>query len=491
MTLQNLINGEWRPALSGKTYENRNPANPDDLISQCPASAPEDVQQAVEAAKRAFDSWRLMPAPRRAEILFRAGQLLIERKESIAREMTREMGKVVAEARGDVQEAIDMAFYAAGEGRRLFGQTTPSELQNKFAMTIRQPLGVCGLITPWNFPMAIPSWKIFPALVAGNTIVIKPASDTPISCLRLVEALQDAGLPPGVLNLVFGGGGPVGNALIEHPDVRLISFTGSCEVGRQVNERCAPTFKRVSLEMGGKNAAIIMNDANLDLAVEGLVWGAFGTSGQRCTATSRIIVQRGIHNELRERLVSRINKLKLGYGLDQGIDVGPVVNERAMDKILEYIHYGQTHGLDMLTGGGRDTEAGSGWFIKPTLFDNVSADHKLAQEEIFGPVTCIIPVEDLDEAIRVANGIEFGLSTAIYTRDVNASFRAMRDLDAGITYVNAPTIGAEVHLPFGGTKNTGNGHREAAETGLDIFTEWKTLYIDYSDRLQRAQIDNA
>lgn len=486
----NYIDGKWQPAKSGKTFENRNPANPSDIVGLFPAGGKEDMDAAVAAAKKHFDAWRLMPAPKRAEIIFRAGQILIERKEELARDMTREMGKVLAEARGDVQEAIDMAFYAAGEGRRLFGQTTPSELANKFAMTTRLPLGVCGLITPWNFPMAIPSWKILPALVAGNTLVIKPASDTPLSTLRLVEVLEEAGLPPGVLNLVCGGGGAVGEAMMSHPDVRLISFTGSCDVGRRVNEACAPTFKRVSLEMGGKNAAIIMDDANIDLAVEGIIWGAFGTSGQRCTATSRVIVHKKVHAEVRDRVVAGIKKLRLGDGLQPNTDVGPVVNESAMNKILDYIRIGREEDkADMLTGGARDTAAGPGWFVQPTLFDNVTTKMRIAQEEIFGPVTALIPVADLDEAIQVANDSAFGLSTAIYTKDVNNAFRAMRDLEAGITYVNAPTIGAEVHLPFGGCKNTGNGHREAAETALDIFTEWKTIFVDYSNKLQRAQID--
>jgi alpha-ketoglutaric semialdehyde dehydrogenase len=486
----NYIGGKWAPAKSGKTFNSTNPADPSDVIGQFPASNAEDVQSAVDAAEKAYDAWRLTPAPKRGEILFKAGQLLMERKEELSRAMTREMGKVLAEARGDVQEVIDMAFYSAGEGRRLFGQTTPSELKDKFAMTVRLPLGVAGLITPWNFPMAIPSWKIFPALIAGNTAIIKPASDTPQTAHHLVEIMEAAGLPPGVLNLVHGGGAAVGEPMMAHPKIRLISFTGSCEVGRRVNEACAPNFKRVSLEMGGKNAVIVLKDANLDLAVDGIVWGAFGTSGQRCTATSRIIVDETIHDELRDRLVARIAKLKLGYGLEPGVDIGPVINQSAMEKILEYIEIGKQEGGKILTGGHRDTNAGPGWFVSPTLFEGITPHMRIAQEEIFGPVTALIKVKNLKEAIHVANDINFGLSTAIYTQDVNAAFRAMRDLDAGITYVNAPTIGAEVHLPFGGTKNTGNGHRDAAETSLDIFTEWKTIYVDYSGSLQRAQIDH-
>jgi alpha-ketoglutaric semialdehyde dehydrogenase len=484
----NLIAGQWVPAASGQTFFSRNPANPADVVGQFPSSDKADVDKAVDAAKKAFDSWRLLPAPKRGEILFKAAELFLARKEELSQELTREMGKVLAEARGDIQEVIDMTFYSAGEGRRLFGKTTPSELANKFAMTTRQPIGVVGLITPWNFPMAIPSWKVMPALIAGNTVIIKPASDTPLMTQRMVEILVEAGVPAGVLNLVHGAGSAVGNPLIDHPDVRVISFTGSCEVGRLVNERCAPNFKRVSLEMGGKNATIVMPDADLDLACEGIIWGAFGTSGQRCTASSRVIVHEAVHAALRDKLVKRMQSLKLGYGLEKGVDIGPVINQAAMIKILEYIEIGKGE-AQLLAGGERATDAGPGWFVQPTLFDNVSPTARIAQEEIFGPVTALIPVKSLEHAIEVANGIAFGLSTAIYTKDVDSAFVAMRDLDAGITYVNAPTIGAEVHLPFGGTKHTGNGHREAAETCLDIFTEWKTLYVDYSGRLQRAQID--
>lgn len=485
----NYIGGQWVPSKNGKTFESRNPADPSDVIGSFPASTPDDVNAAVAAAKTAFEKWRLVPAPKRGEILFKAGQILVERKEQLAREMTREMGKVLAEARGDVQEVIDMTFYAAGEGRRLFGQTTPSELQNKFAMSVRVPLGVVGLITPWNFPMAIPSWKLMPALICGNTCVLKPASDTPLLSHRLVEILEEAGVPKGVVNIVYGSGREVGEPLMAHKDVTLISFTGSTDIGRRVNEACAPTFKRVSLEMGGKNAIVIMDDANIDLAVDGVVWGAFGTSGQRCTAASRVIVHKAVHAQVREKLVKRISELKLGYGLNPDIQIGPVVNESAMKKILEYIEIGKSEGAQLLTGGERDTAAGPGWFIKPTLFDNVKPNMRIAQEEIFGPVTALIPVNDFDEAIQVANGTNFGLSLALYTKNVNKAFEALRDLESGLVYINAPTIGAEVHLPFGGTKETGNGHRDAGQTALEVFSEWKSLFVDYSDRLQRAQID--
>lgn len=490
-TFQNYINGEWVPAKSGKTFNNINPADPSDVIGTFPASSAEDIEAAVASAKANFDKWRLTPAPRRAEILFKAGQLLVERKEDLSRVMTREMGKVLAETRGDVQEVIDMVFYAAGEGRRLFGQTTPSELQNKHCMTVREPVGVVGLITPWNFPMAIPSWKVAPALVCGNTAVLKPASDTPLSSLLFAQILEEAGLPKGVLNVVFGSGREVGEPLMTHKDVKLISFTGSTDVGRRVNEACAPSFKHVSLEMGGKNCCIIMPDANLELAVDGVVWGAFGTSGQRCTATSRVIVHRDVHAKVRELILEKVKTLKLGYGLDESVQIGPVVNEAAMNGILEYIRIGQEEDkADLLIGGQRDAAAGDGWFVQPTLFDNVTPDMRIAQEEIFGPVTALIPVNSLDEAIDVANGVDFGLSSAVYTKNVNDAMRAARDLEAGLTYINAPTIGAEVHLPFGGLKGTGNGHRDAGQTCLDTFTEWKSVMIDYSDSLQRAQIDN-
>ncbi len=486
----NYIGGQWVPAKSGKTFESLNPAEPSDVVGVFPASGPEDVNAAVAAAKKAYENWRLYPAPKRGEILFKAGQILIERKEQLSREMTREMGKVLAEARGDVQEVIDMTFYAAGEGRRMFGQTVPSELQNKFAMSVRAPLGVVGLITPWNFPMAIPSWKLMPALICGNTCVLKPASDTPLLSHRLVEILEEAGLPKGVVNVVYGSGREVGEPLMAHPDVSLISFTGSTDIGRRVNEACAPSFKRVSLEMGGKNAIVIMDDANLDLAVDGVLWGAFGTSGQRCTAASRVIVHKSVHAQVRDKLKNRIGELKLGYGLNSDVKVGPVINESAMKKILEYIEIGKGEGADLIAGGARDTQAGAGWFVQPTLFDNVKSTMRIAQEEIFGPVTALIPVGSFEEAIQVANGIQFGLSTAIYTKNVNQAFTALRDLDSGLCYVNAPTIGAEVHLPFGGTKDTGNGHRDAGTTALDVFSEWKSLYVDYSDKLQRAQIDD-
>jgi aldehyde dehydrogenase (NAD+) len=488
----NLIGGQWVPAGGGKTILNLNPADQSDIVGEFPSSHAADVAAAVAAAKKAFATWRLVPAPKRAEILLRTGILLQERKEKYAREMTREMGKVLAETRGDVQEAIDEAFYVAGEGRRLFGVTTPSELQNKFAMSIRMPLGVVGLITPWNFPMAIPSWKLFPALVAGNTCVIKPATDTPLSTYNLVQTLVDAGLPAGVVNIVSGSGSAAGAPLVEHPDVRAISFTGSSEVGSLVAQRAAATFKPVSLEMGGKNAQIVLDDANLELALDGALWGAFGTTGQRCTATSRILLQKGIAAEFTEKLVARAKNLKVGNGLDEQIEVGPQVNESQIETSARYVEIALAEGAKLLCGGHALTEGSyaRGTFFEPTVLGGVTPGMRIAREEVFGPVVSLIEFESFEEAIEIANSIDYGLSTALYTRDVNRAFAAIRDLEAGITYINAPTIGAEVHLPFGGVKHTGNGHREGLGA-LDFFTTWKAVYVDYSDKLQRAQIDNA
>ncbi len=491
-TYLNLIGGEGRPARSGKTFLNLNPADHKDVVGEFPASGAEDVADAVAAAKKAFAAWRLVPAPKRAEILYRAGQLLQERKEQYAREMTREMGKVLAETRGDVQEAIDEAFYVAGEGRRLFGKTTPSELQNKFAMSVRMPVGVIGMITPWNFPMAIPSWKLFPALVSGNTCIIKPAEDTPLSTYNLVQTLMDAGLPPGVVNIVTGYGPDAGAPLVEHPDVRAISFTGSSEVGSLVAQRAAANFKPISLEMGGKNAQIVLDDANLELALDGAVWGAFGTTGQRCTATSRILLQKGIAAEFTARLVERAHKLTVGDGLQDGIEVGPQVNEQQIETSKKYVEIAQAEGAKLLTGGQPLTEGAysKGTFFAPTVFGGVTPTMRIAREEVFGPVVSLIEFDTFEQAIKIANSIDYGLSTALYTRDVNRAFAAIRDLEAGITYINAPTIGAEVHMPFGGVKHTGNGHREGSEA-IDFYTTWKAVYVDYSDKLQRAQIDNA
>ena len=490
---KNYIGGEWVDARGGNTFENRNPANTEELIGHFPASTEQDVTLAVDSAKSAYGKWRLTPAPKRAEILFRAAEILIERKEDCATEMTREMGKVLAETRGDVQEAIDMTYLMAGEGRRQFGQTTPSELPNKFAMSVRAPVGVAGLITPWNFPIAIPSWKVMPALVCGNTVVLKPAEDTPLSSHYLAQVLEEAGLPGGVLNVVFGDGPGAGAPLLANRDVSLVSFTGSTEVGRIVSQACAPTFKKCHLEMGGKNIIIVMDDANLDLAVEGAIWGGFGTTGQRCTAASRVAVQKKVYRDFMEKFVAGAKALKVGDGLDPTTEMGPCVNEQQLKTVMSYVEIGLAEYAKLAAGGHSLTNGkyAHGWFHEPTIFADCDPAMRICQEEIFGPVVALIPFESLDEAFEIANGVNYGLSASIFTRNVNHSFRALRDLDAGIVYVNAPTIGAEVHLPFGGIKNTGNGHREAGLTAIDFYSDWKTLYIDYSDRLQRAQIDNA
>ena len=491
-TYLNYVGGEWVPSAGGEFFENTNPADTRDVIGRFPASTREDVDRAVESARDAFDRWRKVPAPRRAEILFRLGEILVRHKDRFAAEMTREMGKVLRETGGDVQEAIDCTYYTAGEGRRLHGFTTPAEMPNKFAMCVRQPVGLCGLITPWNFPMAIPSWKLIPALVCGNTVVIKPAEDTPLSTYNLVKACEEAGVPPGVVNMVTGYGETAGAAVTENKALRLISFTGSTEVGRIVAGACAERNAICSLEMGGKNVIMVMEDADLDLAVEGAVWGAFGTSGQRCTASSRIVVHKKVYKKFTQMLVERAKGLRVGNGAVPEVDMGPVINSDALHRILGYIETGQREDGAKLACGGNRLESGDhahGYFVEPTVFTDVAPDMRIAQEEIFGPVTAVIPANSLEEAVEIGNGVRYGLSASIYTRDVNRAFHAMSEMYTGIFYVNSSTIGAEVHLPFGGTKATGNGHREAGTQVLDIFTEWKSIYVDYSGKLQRAQID--
>ena len=490
-TYNNLIDGKWVPSASGQLFENRNPADDRELVGLFQKSTRADVQCAIDAAQRAYTSWRLVPAPRRAEILLRASQLIAERKESLARDMTREMGKILDETRGDVQEAIDMTAFMAGEGRRQYGQTAPSELRDKFAMSVRQPLGVSSVITPWNFPMAIPSWKIAPALVCGNTVVFKPATLTPLSAVNFVKILEEAGLPPGVVNLVTGGGDEVGDALTAASEVKVVSFTGSTGVGRTVAEKTAPSFKKTHLEMGGKNVIMIMDDANLDLAVDGCVWGGFGTSGQRCTAASRVVVHEKVYRTFLDRFVSRVKRLRVGNGLEPEVEMGPVVSRAQLETVARYVDIGRREGAKLVCGG-NVLSSGSyahGYFHEPTIFADVAPTMRVAQEEIFGPVVSVISCRSFEEAVAIGNGVEYGLSASIYTQDVNRAFAAMRDLYTGIFYVNAPTIGAEVHLPFGGTKNTGNGHREAGTAALDVFSEWKSIYVDFSGKLQRAQID--
>ena len=489
----NHIAGAQSPARNGRTFESRNPAHAQDLVGRFPRSEDGDVDDAVRAAAEAAPAWRGTPWPARGEIIRRAAELLQGRKEELARLMTREMGKVLVEARGDVQEAIDMGLFIAGEGRRAFGETVPSELRHKWAMTMRQPFGVVGCITPWNFPIAIPSWKIFPALMAGNSVVLKPAEDSPMCALRFVEVLEEAGLPAGVVNVVFGFGEEAGAALVAHPGVKAIYFTGSVATGRMVAETCGRLLKKCSLELGGKNAIVVLGDADLDLAVEGALWGAFGTAGQRCTATSRLIVETPVLEPFTARLLERTAGLRLGDGLDAAVDVGPVVNETQLLRVHEYTEIGRAEGARCAIGGeiARDGALAEGWFYPPTVFTGVRPEMRIAQEEIFGPTTAVIGATSLDEALHVANSTRYGLSLSVYTNDLRLAFRAIDELHSGIVYVNAPTIGAEIQLPFGGTKDTGNGHREAGGHVLDEFSEWKSIYIDYSGRLQRAQIDTS
>lgn len=490
-TYQNYIDGQWVPAASGRTFDDVNPANREELLGRFPRSGAEDVARAVEAAREAFKRWRLYPAPKRGELVFRAGELLVQRKEELARLMVREMGKVLSETRGDVQEAIDTAYYMAGEGRRLFGHQVPCELPEKFGVAMRVPVGVVAAITPWNFPLAIPSWKLFPALVCGNTVVFKPAEDTPLLAQRFVEILVEAGLPPGVVNLVHGHGEEAGAPLVIHPGVNLVSFTGSSEVGREIAKACAETYKKVSLEMGGKNAILVLDDAQIDLAVDGALWGGFGTSGQRCTAASRVIVQEGASEAFTRSFAERASRLRLGSGLDEKTDVGPVINEAQLRRIHQYTEIGKQEGARVLLGGEVATEGElrKGFFYRPTIFTDVTPRMRVAREEIFGPSVSVIRTRSLEEAVEICNDTPYGLSSAIYTRDVDKAFRAIQDISAGITYVNASTIGAEIQFPFGGVRQTGNGHREGGWTALDIMTEWKSVYIDYSGRLQKAQID--
>ena len=490
-TFQNFIAGQWVAPSTGEYFDNRNPADHNDLIGLFPRSAKADVDRAVASARRGFAGWSKTPAPVRGQVLQRVGELLVQKKDAIARAMTREMGKVLTETRGDVQEGIDTAFYAATEGRRLFGRVVPSELRSKWAMTYRRPIGVAGLITPFNFPMAIPTWKMFPALLCGNAVVFKPAEDVPHTAHLLVEVLLEAGLPPEVIQLVHGQGSVIGRALVEHPDVPVISFTGSTETGSIIGATCGRMHKRLSLEMGGKNAMIVLDDADLDLALDGVLWGAFGTTGQRCTATSRLIVQDKVHDRFLKMVCDRAAVLRLGPGLEATTEVGPLIHAAARDKVAEYVGIAKGEGASVAIGGAvpSDPRLARGWFYQPTVFAGVKAGMRVEQEEIFGPALSVIRVQDLDEAIRVNNGVPYGLSSALYTRDVNAAFRAMTDLDNGITYVNAPTIGAEAHLPFGGVKQTGNGHREGGWEVYDFYSETKVVYVDYSGTLQRAQID--
>jgi alpha-ketoglutaric semialdehyde dehydrogenase len=487
MEFQNYINGKWTKGR--RTFQTINPAN-EELVADIAQADIADVELAVQAASDAFKAWRLTPAPLRGELLFKVGDILKQKKEELSQLLTRDMGKVIAEARGDVQEAIDMAYFMGGEGRRLLGYTAPVEMPNKFGMAVRDPAGVVGLITPWNFPIAVPSWKIFPALVAGNTIIWKPSPETPAISAAFVQVFEEAGIPAGVFNLIMAPGADVARALVNHPSVRVLSFTGSTTTGRAIAEAAGKLNKKLSLEMGGKNAIIVMDDANLELVTDATLWAAFGTTGQRCTAASRLIVQKGIANKVKESLVERTKKLKLGDGLDPNVEVGPVINKVSLERIHNYVQIGQKEGARVLVGAAVADVGGKGFFYAPTLFDGVNPGSTLEAEEIFGPVLSIIEVDSLEEAIEVNNRSQYGLSTSIFTQDVNRAFTAMRDIATGLVYINHGTTGAEIQFPFGGVRGTGNGHREAGQAALEVFTEWKSIYVDYSGKLQRAQIDN-
>ena len=483
-----FIDGTWETPAGAKRFQTTNPAT-GEAVGSFVAGSAADAERAVAAAAKAFPAWKETPAPKRGELLLRVAQRMVERKADLGRIVTTEMGKVISEGLGDVQESIDFIQYMAGEGRRLAGETIPSELRSKFCLTVRQPKGVVALITPWNFPTAIPNWKIAAALITGNTIVLKPASATSRCAAEVVRVYEDAGIPPGVLNLVTGSGTVVGNALVSDPRVRAVSFTGGVETGREVYVRGAQGLKMVHLELGGKNPQIVMDDADLPLALEGILFGAFGTSGQRCTATSRLILHEKIYDRFLAMLDERLDAFVVGDPLDPKVGMGPVASADQERKILEYIAVGKQEaklrrGGTKLTGGAYDR----GHFIAPTVFETRHGS-RISKEEIFGPVLSVLKVADYAEAVHVANDVDYGLSSSIYTKDVGRAFRAIQDLEAGITYINAPTIGAEVQLPFGGIKNTGNGGREAGSVAIEEFTEIKSVFVDFSQRLQKAQID--
>ena len=484
-----FIGGKWKKS-EGKRFETINPAT-GEVLATFPSATKEELGDAVRAAKGAFERWRKTPAPRRGEMLLEAARIFRRKKEELSRIVTTEMGKVIAEGRGDVQEVIDFYEYAAGEGRRMFGETVPSELPNKMCLTVRMPVGPVGLITPWNFPMAIPGWKSGAALIAGCPFVLKPSSLTPLCAAKFVEVLDEAGFPQGVVNMLTGSGSVVGDGLVAHPDIRAISFTGGVDTGKHVYESAAKKMIKVGLELGGKNPIIAMDDANVDLLMDGVMFGAFGTAGQRCTAASRLIVHQKVYDEVVDELVERAEKLRVGNPIDEKTDMGPVASSDQEKKVLEYIDIGKKEGDQLLTGGKKLTGGAydRGFFISPTVFA-VDRKRRLAQEEIFGPVLSVLKAKDYDDAVAIANSVKYGLSSSIYTNDLRWAFRAMHELEAGITYINAPTIGAEVQLPFGGTKETGpTDTREAGTTALEEFTYWKTVYVDYSGRLQKAQID--
>jgi alpha-ketoglutaric semialdehyde dehydrogenase len=494
LTVKNFIDGGWTDAEDGARFVSRNPADAREAVAEAPLSGRADLDRAVAAARAAFPAWRRLPAPRRGEILFRVAAILAARKERLGELVVREMGKVLAEGLGDVQEAIDIFFFMAGEGRRLQGETVPSELPDKDCKSVREPLGVVGLVTPWNFPIAIPAWKLSAALICGNTVILKPSSETPACAAALVEILAEAGIPPGVVNLITGPGETVGEALLTHPGIDAASFTGSCAAGERLEQLLAPLHRPLALEMGGKNAIIVMDDADLDLALEGALWGGFGTSGQRCTAASRLIVHGAVHDRFVELLAARAARMRVGNGLVKETDVGPLISEAQRRRVMDYIRIGREEGARLVTGGTEINagEAAHGWFVAPTVFAGVTPEMRIAREEIFGPVVSVIRCSSPEEAFGIVNGVPFGLSSAIYSSSVNTTARAEKELATGIVYINASTIGAEVQLPFGGWRHSGSGHPEAGGRGgaIDFFSRIKVIYRDFSGRLQKAQIDS-
>lgn len=481
---QNFIGGEWKSARGGETFISTNPARTSEIIGHYQKSSSADLEDAIAAASKAQPAWEALPAPARGEILYRAALLLEQRQEELAQLMTREMGKVLKETRGDVQIAIDVAKFMAGEGKRAEGETVPSALPNKLCLTLRHPLGIVGIITPWNFPIAIPAWKSLPALMAGNAVVLKPASDTPLLALKLAEVLAEAGLPAGVFNVITGPGGTLGDALASHPKVNMISLTGSTEVGRHVAEICGRDLRRCSLELGGKNAVVVLDDGDLDLAAESVTWAAFGTTGQRCTATSRVIVQRGALKGFTERLQAAAERLRIGDGLNPEVEMGPLVNMGRVTAVHEYTEIGKHEGARLVSGGAPMTagEHSEGAFYRPTIFTEVTPAMRIAREEVFGPFVAIIPVDSYEEAIQVVNSTAYGLSTAVFTESTRLTFKAMRDIQSGLVYFNSGTTGSEIHLPFGGMKASGNGHRELGGIAVDEFSETKTIYVCYPDK---------
>jgi len=486
---KNYINGEWVDSISGETFENRNPSNIDEIIGLFPRSKKEDVDRAISAALSAFNEWKKVPPSERGKILFEAGRIMDFRKKELAEVISKENGKTVNAAMGDVQSGIDMAFFTAGEGRRWYGKTTHSGLRKRFAMTKRYPIGVVGIITSWNFPMAITCWKTFPALLCGNTVVLKSEENTPETTVHFVKILEDAGLPKGVLNLIHGFGPEAGDALVNHPHVSMISFTGSSAVGRIIGTNCARRLAKVSLELGGKNAVIVSDDADLDLAVDGVVVGAFSLSGQRCTATSRVIVHTNIYDTFLEKLITRTSKLKVGPGSDDKSDVTPLISKKQLERVLGYIERSKKEGARILIGG-EQLKGGvydKGYYISPTIIDNVTPEMEIAREEVFGPVLVIFKAGSYEEAIKIHNASSYGLSASLFTKDVNKAFSFFDDVEAGVCYINAPTYGSEPHMPFGGLKNSGLGYREAGWAAIEAFSEVKTLYVDYSAKIQTVQ----